>query len=156
METRRIDHYSIRTLDLEASRKFYTDVVGFTVGPRPPFKFPGLWLYNGEPPKDLDSAEGNYGIVHIIGVDLNDPSGLIEYLGDVDLTKLGEAQGSIDHIALATRGRASLVARCEQNGVSFFERTVPTMGLHQVFIKDPSGITIECNFPAAEAPQLAA
>ena len=26
MEIKRIDHYSIRTLDVEASRKFYTDV----------------------------------------------------------------------------------------------------------------------------------
>ncbi|MFZ9740235.1 MAG: glyoxalase, partial [Prochlorotrichaceae cyanobacterium] len=30
-------------------------------------------------------------------------------------------------------------------------RTVPDLGLHQVFLEDPSGVTIELNFPAAEA-----
>lgn len=43
----RLDHYSIRTLDIEAARRFYTGVMGFEVGFRPPFNFPGLWLYNG-------------------------------------------------------------------------------------------------------------
>ena len=43
----RLDHYSIRTLDVDASRRFYTEVMGFQVGFRPPFDFPGLWLYNG-------------------------------------------------------------------------------------------------------------
>lgn len=43
-----LNHFSIRTFDLEASRAFYTDVMGFSVGPRPAFPFPGLWLYNGD------------------------------------------------------------------------------------------------------------
>ena len=33
------------------------------------------------------------------------------------------------------------------------ERTVPVLGLHQVFIKDPNGVTIELNFPASETLQ---
>jgi hypothetical protein len=28
MGIQRIDHYSIRTLDVEASRKFYTEIIG--------------------------------------------------------------------------------------------------------------------------------
>jgi hypothetical protein len=31
------------------------------------------------------------------------------------------------------------------------ERTVPSLGLRQVFLTDPSGVTIELNYPAAEA-----
>jgi hypothetical protein len=31
------------------------------------------------------------------------------------------------------------------------ERTVPSLGLHQVFFEDPSQVTIELNYPAAEA-----
>jgi catechol 2,3-dioxygenase-like lactoylglutathione lyase family enzyme len=153
MEIKRIDHYSIRTLDVEASRKFYTEIIGLAVGPRPPFKFPGLWLYNGEPPDDLDHADGNYGIVHVMGVDRDNPQALIDYMGGADPdTELGST-GALDHVALAVTGRASMIERCRRNNVSYFERAVPLLGLHQVFIKDPNGITIELNFPASEAPQ---
>jgi hypothetical protein len=31
------------------------------------------------------------------------------------------------------------------------ERTVPSLGLHQVFFEDPSDVTIELNFPVSEA-----
>ena len=30
------------------------------------------------------------------------------------------------------------------------ERTVPDLGLHQVFLDDPNGVVIELNYPAAE------
>jgi hypothetical protein len=46
-----------------------------------------------------------------------------------------------------------MLEQCRGN-VSYFERTVPAVGLHQVFIKDPNGVTIELNFPASEAPQV--
>ena len=32
-----LNHFSIRTTDLEASRRFYADILGLSVGPRPPF-----------------------------------------------------------------------------------------------------------------------
>jgi len=35
-------------------------------------------------------------------------------------------------------------------GIAWRDRTVPSLGLHQVFIEDPSGVTIELNFPASE------
>lgn len=152
MEIKRIDHYSIRTLDVEASRKFYTEVIGLTVGPRPPFKFPGLWLYNGGPPVDLEHAQGNYGIVHVMGVDPDDPQGLIDTLGYLDPETLKGGTGALDHVALSVTGREGMIERCKNNNVSYFERTVPTLGLHQMFLKDPNGIIIELNFPALEAP----
>jgi hypothetical protein len=30
------------------------------------------------------------------------------------------------------------------------ERTVPNIGLHQLFLDDPNGVVIELNYPAAE------
>jgi len=154
MEIKRIDHYSIRTLDVEASRKFYTGIIGLTVGPRPAFPFPGLWLYNGKPPADLEHSGGNYGIVHVMGVDPNDSKGLVDTVGYVDPKTLqGASTGSLDHIALSVTGRASMVARCKKAGLKYFERTVPTLGLHQMFLKDPNGVMIELNFPASEAPK---
>jgi hypothetical protein len=38
--------------------------------------------------------------------------------------------------------------------IGWRDRTVPSLGLHQVFIEDPSGVTIELNFPAAEVAHL--
>jgi hypothetical protein len=32
--------------------------------------------------------------------------------------------------------------------LDFHERTVPSLGLHQVFLQDPAGVTIELNYPA--------
>jgi catechol 2,3-dioxygenase-like lactoylglutathione lyase family enzyme len=89
MSIGRLDHYSIRTLDLASSERFYTQIMGFQVGPRPPFKFPGIWLYNGAP------QPGSNGVVHIIGIDLNDVQGLVDYLGDVDVEKLKDGTGTV-------------------------------------------------------------
>ena len=153
MEIKRIDHYSIRTTDVEATRKFYTEVIGLAVGPRPEFKFPGLWLYNGKPPADLEHSGGNYGIVHVMGVDPDDPQGLTDTVGYVDPETLNAGTGSLDHIALSVTGRESMVERCRRASIKYFERSVPTLGLHQMFLKDPNGVMIELNFPASEAPR---
>lgn len=146
MPIKRLAHYSIRTTDLERSRKFYTEVLGFRVGYRPDFKFPGLWLYNG--PDD-----GDFGIVHIIGIDLNDPAGLIEYLGDRDPHETGT--GTVDHVAFLATGLREMHAALKRAGLTWRDRTVPNLKLHQLFVEDPSGVTVELNFPAEEAAFLA-
>ena len=51
-----LNHYTILARDLEATKNFYTDVVGLSVGDRPPLDFPGYWLYCGGVPT-----------VHLIG-----------------------------------------------------------------------------------------
>ncbi len=139
----KLAHYSIRTTDLEASRVFYTEILGFRVGYRPPFDFPGIWLYMGE-------DEREYGTVHIIGIDPNNPEGLIKYLGDKSLDSL-KGTGSVDHIAFNATGLAGMRQKLTSRGMAIRERTVPSLNLHQVFLEDPSGVTIELNYPAAEA-----
>ena len=144
----KLDHFSIRTLDIEASRRFYTEVMGFEVGFRPSFDFPGLWLYSGSP----DS--GAYGVVHIIGIDPANPEGLKAYLGDRDLSTLN-GTGTVDHMAFTATGLADMRARLDRHAISYRERTVPNLGLHQVFFEDPSQVTIELNFPVHEAQAAA-
>ncbi len=144
MPVGRLDHYSIRTFDIEASRRFYTEVMGFTAGFRPPFDFPGLWLYNG--PQYPETT----GVVHIIGIDPDNPQGLKDYLGDRDPASL-EGTGTVDHMAFTATGLADMRARLTRHNVAFRERTVPSLGIHQVFFEDPSGVTLELNYPAAEA-----
>lgn len=143
MPVGKLDHYSIRTPEVEASRRFYTEVMGFTVGFRPPFKFPGIWLYNGAQYPETT------GVVHIIGIDPNDPQGLKDYLGDRDVTSL-QGTGTVDHMAFVATGLADMRARLQNHRIAFRERTVPALGIHQVFFEDPSGVTLELNYPAAE------
>jgi catechol 2,3-dioxygenase-like lactoylglutathione lyase family enzyme len=68
MTNTKLIHNAVRTTRLEASRRFYTEVMGFRFGYRPPPRSPGFWLY-----PDEDQSE--FGIVHIIDVkpDLVDP-----------------------------------------------------------------------------------
>ena len=144
MPIAKLSHYSIRTTDLEASRRFYTDVMGFSVGPRPAFKFPGLWLYSGA----HDSYDNS--VVHIIGIDSNDPQGLRDYLGDRDPASLQGGTGTFDHIAFSATGLDAMLRHLRQKNVPHREREVPNLGLHQVFLDDPSGVVIELNYPARE------
>ncbi|WP_431291514.1 VOC family protein [Burkholderia cepacia] len=145
MTVSRLAHYSIRTLDLERSCRFYERVLGFKRGYRPPFDFPGAWLYKG-------GDESDYGTVHIIGVDPANPDGLAAYLGDRTLPASGT--GTVDHIAFLATGVEAMWDTLRAEHVVWRDRTVPSLGLHQVFIEDPSGVTIELNFPAAEVAGL--
>jgi len=143
MAIQTLAHYSVRTTRLEASRHFYVDVLGLREGFRPPFDFPGLWLYKGD-------DEAQFGVVHIIGIDPDAPQGLVEYLGDKSETSL-HGSAAIDHLAFLATDLPDMRRRLQQAGLGFRERTVPSIGLHQVFVEDPSGVTIELNYPADEA-----
>lgn len=145
MPVTKLAHYSIRTLDLEKSCRFYERVLGFKRGYRPPFDFPGAWLYKGD-------DESDYGTVHIIGIDPNNPEGLVAYLGDKELPVTGT--GTVDHIAFLASGVEAMWNTLREENIEWRDRTVPSLGLHQVFIEDPSGVTIELNFPAAEVAHL--
>ena len=142
-----LNHFSIRTVDLDACERFYCGLLGLKKGPRPPFPFPGLWLYAGETDRYDNAA------VHIIGIDRNDPEGLKKYLGDRDETSLA-GSGAVDHVAFFATGLKETLERLKAQGIEGRERTVPVLGLHQVFIDDPNGIVVELNFPAAEKAAL--
>jgi catechol 2,3-dioxygenase-like lactoylglutathione lyase family enzyme len=144
-----LNHYSIRTTDLQACERFYCGLLGLVVGPRPPFPFPGLWLYSGDTGVWANAA------VHIIGIDRNDPAGLKQYLGERDESSL-HGTGAVDHVAFFATGLAETLARLQAQGIAPRERTVPLLNLHQVFVDDPNGVVVELNFPAAEKAALGA
>ena len=146
MGLRKLGHYSIRTADLAASRRFYTEVLGLREGFRPPFRFPGIWLYDSD-------DEADFGVVHIIGVDPSDGGGLADYLGEKEAASLF-GTGAMDHVAFLATGLGAMRARLLATGLAFNERSVPSLDLHQVFITDPSGVTIEMNYPQQEAADL--
>lgn len=134
MPIARLDHYSIRTADLDSTTRFYTEVLGFEVGPRPNFPFPGVWLYNN-----------GLAVVHVIGIDPKDSSGLQDYLGDRATTDKGS--GMVDHVAFYGTDPDAIRTRIQAAGLAFTERKVPSVALEQIFVEDPSGIVVELNFP---------
>lgn len=144
-----LNHFSIRTLDMAATEAFYSKVLGLTAGPRPPFPFPGFWMYAGS----HDSIAN--AVVHIIGMDKNDPAGLKKYLGERDASSM-LGSGAVDHIAFFATGLEGMLGHLKTLGVAFRERTVPSIGLHQLFLDDPTGIVIELNYPEAESTALLA
>lgn len=133
MSIDRLDHISVRTLDVEATRAFYEDVLGLAKGWRPDFPFPGVWLYEGE-----------RAVVHVIGIDPDDASGLQDYLGDRQSD--GQGSGMFDHVAFFCNDLDGMRRSFEDRKLEFRERTVPNLALHQIFLTDPNGITVELNF----------
>jgi len=124
MRVNRIDHFNIRTRDLDRLCEFYTGIVGLEIGDRPPFDSPGVWLYAGGHP-----------ILH------------------VGLAKTGEGHSDtlpLDHIALETEGLADAVARIEKAGIEYRMVDVPGRDMKQIFIRDPDGVALELNFTNPE------
>ena len=85
-------------------------------------------------------------MVHVVGIDRDNPQPLIDYLGEKALEDADET-GSIDHIAFTAEDFAGMKARFAAAGCAFRERMVPSMNLAQIFLEDPNGVTIELNFP---------
>jgi catechol 2,3-dioxygenase-like lactoylglutathione lyase family enzyme len=140
MPIRKLGHYSIRTSRLAESTRFYIEVMGFREGYRPAFDFPGVWLYQG-------GDEADYGVVHLIGT-TGEGAGLAAYLGE--RTNPERGTGVVDHLAFLANDVDEFRERLAGRGIDYRERTVPSLGLHQMFFEDPSGLTIEMNFPALE------
>jgi catechol 2,3-dioxygenase-like lactoylglutathione lyase family enzyme len=142
-----LNHFSIRSLEIDKTVAFYSQVLDLKKGPRPDFPFPGVWLYSG--------ADNNYNnaVLHLIAIDKNDPAGLQKYLGDRDTTSL-QGSGAIDHIAFLAAGLGAMLNKLKTLAIPYRERTVPVLKLHQIFVDDPNGIVIELNYPAAEKAAL--
>ena len=121
-------HVAIKTHDLEATRRFYCDVIGLTEAFRPDFGYPGAWLAI---PTPIGTA-----IMHI-------------YAGRAALDAKGEipvGMGAIDHVSLVASGYHAFIARFRNAGVEWREFLVPNTTLWQLFVHDPSGVQLELTF----------
>ena len=141
MTVEHLDHYSVRTKSVDTSVVFYENALNLCSGLRPMFKFPGAWLYR----KNQNGDTVGSSVVHIVGVDSHDEAGLIDYLGDKS-SSLEAGSGSLDHIAFVASNIVETYTRLRRYQIGFRERKVPNMDLHQIFIEDPDGITIELNY----------
>ena len=119
-----LDHITVNASDLDASRRFYVDVLGLRDGDRPAFDVPGAWLYAGDRP-----------IIHLVG----------------ERERPAATTGPFDHYAFQAADLAGVIARLKAAGIAYELFTIPGLGRKQVFVEDPDGVKIELNFGADEA-----
>lgn len=117
-----LDHYNVSTRKLGETVRFYEDVLGFQNGPRPPFNFPGAWLYSAGHP-----------VLH-----LND-------ISQTDREQRSDS-GVIDHVAFGSRGFEAMKTRLAGKGVNYRVNEVPNSTRRQIFLRDPNNVEIELNF----------
>ncbi len=123
----RLDHVNIRTARLDDMRRWYVAVIGLVEGWRPPFAFPGTWLYAG------DQA-----VVHLIGVETAPLAGAA-----------ANGELALEHFAFTAGGPAELAAfraRLAAAGITPRELAVPGTDLLQLNIHDPDGNHIHVDF----------
>ena len=119
----RLDHINIRTADLEGMVAFYQRVLGFKAGKRPPFDFPGAWLYCGDDP-----------VVHLVGVGAEPKA----------------EQPKIEHVAFAATGIGEFLAHLRREKVPYQVRVVPGFEIRQVHIRDVDGNHLHVDFTPEE------
>jgi catechol 2,3-dioxygenase-like lactoylglutathione lyase family enzyme len=121
-----MNHFTVLTADLAATRRFYIDILGLREGFRPDLGFPGAWLYAG------DRA-----VLHIIA--------------GRPLPK--EPAGVLDHMAFSASGLTEVVAKLKANAIAYDLRRQNGARTWQLFCFDPSGARVEMDFdPSEEAP----
>ncbi len=114
-----LDHVNIRTSRLGVMTRFYVEVLGLVVGPRPPFAVEGAWLYCGE-----------RAVVHLV---------------ETERTP-GGTEPRIEHFAFRGEDIEAFRQRLEAHSVAYDTMTVPDIHIEQIFLKDPEGNNIEVGF----------
>lgn len=115
----RLDHVNIHTRDFGPMIAFLEKVLGAQEGFRPPFPFPGHWLYlDGHP------------FIHLNVVAREDdfPAGMI------------------NHVAFGFFDRDAVLKDVEVSGYRFEHRAIPETDIGQIFIYGPEGIRIELQY----------
>ena len=123
MQVKKLDHVNIHTANVDRMVEWYGRVLGMHAGDRPPFPFPGAWLYCGGRPT-----------VHLVGVDRQpQTSGL-----------------QLEHFAFSAVGLQDFLARLKRENVRYDARKVPSFDGVQINVWDPDGNHIHIDFSGPE------
>jgi predicted enzyme related to lactoylglutathione lyase len=144
----RLEHWNLRTFDLDNTIAFYEEVVGLRSGAFPGAKGQGAWLYD----------DTGIPVVHVIRLDParreDAAAGITARLGDlagtIDLDSDGS--GVIDHVAFACDDFDQMMDRITAGGYPHKVADYPRLGLRQILVNDPNGVTLELNFRTADQP----
>jgi catechol-2,3-dioxygenase len=129
MPVETFDHYNLRAAQplLDELLEFYRDVIGLTLGERPPFRRFGYWLYAGGRP-----------VLHLAEADFGE-------------TCAKDAAGTFNHASFSCTDLSGFEAHLAARGVEWRTARVPLIGQIQLFVRDPAGNGVELNFAADEA-----
>ena len=117
------NHFTILTDNLPATLAFYEEHLNLKAGARPPFTFPGAWLY-------ADGGKGPDPILHVIA--------------GIDKQRL--VKGVIDHMAFSGKGLGAAVGKLKARGIAYELRKLPAYGTWQLFFFDPNDAKVEIDF----------
>ena len=120
VEIKKLTHVNVHTADVQRLVAWYDRVLGMRAGDRPPFPFPGAWLYCGSDP-----------VVHLVGVDRQpDKAGMLQ----------------LEHFAFDAVGLKEFLARLDREQVPYDGRKVQGAEGVQINIHDPDGNHIHIDF----------
>lgn len=126
MSVEGLNHFNIAATQplLGSVRDFYVEVIGLEEGARPDFGVPGHWLY-----------AGGQAVLHLL-----DTTGWTKEETEV------KAPEYLDHIAFTCTDIDATEQRLKELGCDVDRRDFPEAEIHQLFLKDPSGLGVELNF----------
>lgn len=129
MPVHRFNHFNLRAPQplLDRLRAFYIEVLGMEEGWRPPFPFPGYWLYLGSDP-----------ILHLVEAAPGSP-------------EPNQVAGTLDHVAFSCTGLADMETKLQSLRLKYRKVSVPGTSQQQLFVKDPAGNGVEFNFLSDDA-----
>ena len=120
-----MNHFTILTDKLEETLAFYAELLDLHPGPRPPFKFPGAWLY---------ARDGKDPILHVIA----------------GKPKSELVKGVIDHMAFTGKDLPGMLKKLKARGIEYDLRQLPEYGTWQLFFVDHNAAKIELDFDRTE------
>jgi catechol 2,3-dioxygenase-like lactoylglutathione lyase family enzyme len=124
---RRLDHVNVRTANVSALARFYSEALGLEQGERPPLGFPGAWLYAGDQP-----------VIHLVGAEEQPrPEGALR----------------LEHFAFSASGLSEFLARLERLNITFKQSRQAGTGNVVIDLRDPDGNRLHVDFQANEAPR---
>jgi len=124
MTVKRIDHFNIRAGEplVEELRKFYCELIGLSVGFRPPLDEPGYWLYAGD-----------LAILHL------------SVAADREV-HVSRVETTLNHVALECAGKSAFEQLLTERGIPYTSASVAGTTVRQLFLEDPAGNGIELSF----------
>ncbi len=140
MPAMKLHHYNVWSKKPQETIQFYTEIIGLTVGPRPPVGLPGAWLYDTTGTPVLHLVD----VVNATEEDRNAACGR-------DLSTY-DGSGSIDHVAFESTDFEGLSSKLNAAGIRYREDGIPAINLRQIFVNDPNGIQLELNFLDGKRP----